>query len=290
MQITPHIDDIKMTFRLEVGPGKTVERFVYLWLIYGRQISLVDSGVAGARELIFDAIKEVGRKPSEISTLVITHAHPDHVGGALGVQKATGCDVAAHTADRPWIEDTELQFRERPVPGFHKIVEGPVKVGRTLADGDSLDLVGGNVLKVLHTPGHSRGHISLLYEAEKALFSGDCIPVPGDMPIYEDVIATVKSVKRLRGVGGLQVLLSSWDLPRRGPEIYEAMDEALAFIQDVHKVVREAKTELGNAPMPEIARLVCQKLGLPEMAMNPLFFRTVEAHLRVSDHADLLTL
>ena len=125
MQVGAHVHDVKMSFKLEIAPGKTLERFVYLWLIYAKQIYVIDSGVAGARNLILGNVREIGHDPANIVTLVITHAHPDHVGGALGVQKATGCVVAAHEADKPWIEDTELQYRQRPVPSFHSIVEGP---------------------------------------------------------------------------------------------------------------------------------------------------------------------
>jgi hydroxyacylglutathione hydrolase len=145
-------------------------------------------------------------------------------------------------------------------------------------------------LRVVHTPGHAKGHIALLYDADKALFCGDCIPLRGEMPIYEDAIASVKSIKRLRDIKGLELLLSSWDVPRHGRRIYEMMDEALAYIQDIHRAVRQAKAEMGAADVPVIAGQVYRELGLPETALNPPFFKTVEAHLKVSDCCDLLTL
>jgi hydroxyacylglutathione hydrolase len=133
MQVGAHIHEMKMSFNLEIAPGRILERFVYLWLIYDRQVYVVDSGVAGARDVVLNNLTEADHDPADIAILVITHAHPDHIGGALGVQTATGCVVAAHEADRPWIEDTELQYRQRPVPSFHSIVEGPVRVDRVLA-------------------------------------------------------------------------------------------------------------------------------------------------------------
>jgi len=290
MQIGTHIHDIKMSFGLEIFPGKKLERFVYLWQIYAGQIYLVDSGVAGAGDLILSDVRANGHDPSQIAALIMTHAHPDHIGGALGVQRATGCVVAAHEAEKPWIEDTELQYRQRPVPGFHSIVEGSVRVDRVLHDGDSLELKDGSALMAVHTPGHAKGHIALLYDVDKALFCGDCVPLRGGMPIYDDAIASVKSIKRLRDIKGLELLLSSWDVPRHGRRIYEVMDEALAYIQDIHRAVRQAKAELGPADVPVIAGQVCRKLGLPETALNPPFFKTVEAHLKVSDCRDLLSL
>jgi hydroxyacylglutathione hydrolase len=160
----------------------------------------------------------------------------------------------------------------------------------SLRDGDSLEWKDGSTLRVLHTPGHARGHISLLYDAERALFCGDCIPLRGEMPIYEDVIALVKSIKRLRNTGGLELLLSSWDVPRHGCEVYEVMDEALSYFQDIHRTVSQARTELDAADVPMIAKQVSQKLGLPETALTPLLFKTVEAHLRVGEYRDLVAL
>ena len=290
MQVSPHVYDIRMPFKLEIAPGRTLERFVYLWVIHSKRIHLVDSGVAGAIDLISRVVREIGCDTADIATVTITHAHPDHVGGAASVKKATGCTIAAHEADRPWIEDTELQYRQRPVPSFHSIVEGPVRVDHPLQDGDTLELGDGSSLRVIHTPGHAKGHISLLYEQDKTLFCGDCIPVRGEVPIYDDAIASAKSIKRLRDISELELLLSSWDVPRRGRQIYEMMDQALAYVQDIHSAVRQVRSRLGAADMPTVAREVIQKLGLPEIALNPLFFRTIEAHSRVIDYPDISVL
>ena len=61
--------------------------------------------------------------------------------------------------------------------------------------------------------------------ANGALFSGDAIPVAGDLPVYDDAALSVKSVKRLRGIAGIRVLLSSWDDPCRGDAGYQRMDK-----------------------------------------------------------------
>ena len=139
-QISDHVHSIRIPFRLPLGQERFLERFVYAYLIYEDNIWLVDSGVSGSKDIIFDYIRETGRDPSEISALVLTHAHPDHLGGALGVQRTTGCMIAAHGEDIRWIEDVVLQSRERPVPGFQSLVEGSVKVNRTLSDGDVMEL------------------------------------------------------------------------------------------------------------------------------------------------------
>jgi hydroxyacylglutathione hydrolase len=125
----------------------------------------------------------------------------------------------------------ELQSRERPVPGFVTLVGGSVSVDHELEDGDTIesDENRGSEILVFHTPGHSKGSISLLLHNEGALFCGDAIPVAGDLPIYEDAAASVQSVKRLQGLNGIRVLLSSWDEPRAGDAAYHQMDKALEY-------------------------------------------------------------
>ena len=286
-QVSKHVHSIKIPFELRLGSGKTLDRFVYVYLIYAKQICLIDSGVSGSKDLIFDYIKETGRDPGEIAMMVVTHAHPDHIGGALGVQKSTGCVVAAHRDDIPWIEDIELQYRERPVPSFHSLVEGSIEVDRALKDGDNLELGDDNMLQVVHNPGHSRGHISLIYKNDGVLISGDCVPVAGGLPIYEDVVSSIKSIKRLRDIKGLKVLLSSWDEPHYGDQIYKALDEGINYIRNIHREVIKEKAILHSSDIQVVARQVCIKLGLPETALNPIFFKTIEAHLKVSDSNNL---
>jgi len=69
MQVTDHIHALKIHFKLLVRPGKMLDRFVYAYLIYGDQICLVDSGVAGSEVVIFDYVTHTGRDPREISRL-----------------------------------------------------------------------------------------------------------------------------------------------------------------------------------------------------------------------------
>lgn len=182
-RISDHVHSIRIPFKVSIGQDRFLERFVYTYLIYEDKIWMVDSGVSGSKDMIFDYILETGREPSEIVTLVLTHAHPDHVGGALGMQRTTGCKIAAHSEDVRWIEDIVLQNMERPVPGFQSLVEGSVKVNRTLSDGDLIELGAGSNLEIIHTPGHSQGHIALFYKTDAVMIAGDCVPVPGDMPV-----------------------------------------------------------------------------------------------------------
>ena len=290
MQIAPSIHALRHPFRVPIAPGFALERFVYSYLIYGETITLIDTGVAGCEAQIFDYIRSTGRAPSEIALIILTHSHPDHIGAARVIQQATQCGIAAHPAERAWIEDVELQNRERPVPGFATFVGGSVQLDHELAEGDSIepDETQAGEMLVFHTPGHSPGSISLFMHSEGALFSGDAIPVTGDLPVYDDALASVQSLKRLRELVGIQVLLSAWEEPRNGEEAYRQMDHALEYLQTIHEaVLAVAGTGSPDDPM-ELARKTAAAIGLPPQAVNPLLARTFAANLRVRDRKNLL--
>ncbi|MDO9549962.1 MAG: MBL fold metallo-hydrolase [Methanoregula sp.] len=289
MQVTPAIHALRHPFQVPVAPGITLDRFVYSYLIAGETITLIDTGVAGCETRIFEYIRSIGRDPSEISLIVLTHSHPDHIGAARAIWEVTRCSVAAHPAERAWIEDVECQNRERPVPGFAALVGGSVPIDFELDAGVTIDTdgTGEYELEVLHTPGHSAGSVALFLPGERALFSGDVIPVPGDLPVYEDAVTSVRSIRHLRSVRGVRVLLSAWDEPRSGDNAYGQMDLALDYLQKIHTAVIASVGD-GNPDLMEITRKTATALGLPPQAVNPLLTRTFAANLRARDRVNLL--
>jgi len=288
MQITPSIHAIKHSFRIPAAPGIALDRFVYSYLICGETITLIDTGTAGCEMQIFDLIRSIGRDPSEIALIILTHSHPDHIGAAHTIQQVTGCTIAAHPAERAWIEDVELQNRERPVSGFSTLVGGSVQLDYELTDGDSIepDETQTGEMLLFHTPGHSPGSISLFMHSEGVLFSGDAIPVAGDLPVYDDALASMKSVKRLRGLAGVRVLLPAWAEPTKGEEVYRQMDRAVEYLQMIHEAVL-AGAGTGSPDLMELARKTAATIGLSPLAVNPLLARTFAANLRVRDRKSL---
>ncbi len=287
MQVTSRIHAIKIPFRLQVSEGVTLDRFVYAFVIYGKRICLIDCGVAGSEGIISEYLRKTGRNPEEISLLILTHAHPDHIGGGRGILRAARCMVCSHKADKPWIEDVDLQYKERPILNFSSLVEGSFVINRELSDGDSLDLGEGNLLRVIHTPGHSRGSISLFLEAEEALFSGDAVPAAGGVPIYENVPESIRSIRKLKQIRGLRFLLTSWDDPRSGDNLHELLDQGLRYFQGIHEAVL---TEKGSSPSSDLRDLcpgILRRLGLPQAAGVPIVMRSFQAHLEISQHPDL---
>lgn len=148
-----------------------------VYLVVGQgKAALIDTGYAEDVERRLEQMKD----HFYLSYIVITHCHVDHVGGVARFQEALGGEVVVHRAER----DSPLL---------------PDRVDGWLEDGAVLDL-GGGQLQVLHTPGHSPGHICLYLPQEKALFSGDHVlgmgttaisPPRGDMAQY------LQSLRRL---------------------------------------------------------------------------------------------
>ena len=288
MQVTKHVHAIKIPFQVPVGPGVTVDRFVYVYLIYGKKICLIDTGVASSEIAILDYLRKTERKPEDISMIVLTHSHPDHIGSVPAIKKVSGGRVAAHMAERAWIEDVELQSKERPVPGFHSLVAGSVDVDVILNDGDTIHWEDGLQLDVFHTPGHSNGSISIFFRKDRALFTGDAVPAPGDIPIYEDVLASVRSIKTLKDIDGIRVLLSSWDVPKEGDAAYQAMDEGLEYLQRIHTaVIKIADTGILPESL-ELCRMVLKELGIPIVAANPLVAKSFDSNVMVRSKKNLL--
>lgn len=292
MQITNHVHCLKMPFQITSPDGQKINRFVYAYLIYGDEICLIDSGVAHCQQIIIDYLQATGRKPEDITRLILTHAHPDHIGSAAAIKSMTGCIVHAHASERAWIEDINLQARERPVPGFFDLVGGSAIVDKTLQEGDVLHLGSDLTLRVLHTPGHSPGSISLLLAEDGALMTSDAVPIPNDMPIYQDIFASIKSIERLEALPDIKVLLSAWDEPRREDDARRVLSEGRRYLEHIHETVLKVAGE-GLQPEGRDARLdppqemgrmdLCRKvlvrLGLPPVMANPLVAASFQSSL-----------
>jgi hydroxyacylglutathione hydrolase len=276
----PTMYPVNISFPIPAPSGPALRSVFSFILTTPASIILIDAGVAGSEQQIFDQIRRTGRRPDDVSLLILTHAHPDHIGAAEAIREASGCSIAAHPADRRWIEDTNLQDRERPVPGFSRLVGGPVPVDRVLNDGDVIRFDSGSSLEVIYTPGHSPGSVSLLLRPDMVLFSGDAIPVPGDLPIYDDPDASLDSIERLMTIEGITALFPSWDEPKEGEEVYWAMDDGYARIQQVHEVVREMLADNPGIDRADLTVQVADGIGLPPGPAHPMLMRTVLAHVR----------
>jgi hydroxyacylglutathione hydrolase len=279
MKITETIHAFKHHFRLALGENQYADRFVYSYILLGETICLIDAGVRGTARFFQDYLNQIGRSPSEISTVLLTHAHPDHIGGCLAIKKASSASFYAHPEDKPWIEDVERQYRERPILNFFELVEGPVPVSRELKEGDTFLWNKGKTIRVLETPGHSLGSISFFYEEEGALFTGDAVPAAGTIPIYVDPKISVQSIQKLAKVAGVKHMFSSWHEPISENQVPTIMEEGIRYIQKVDEIVNDLSKRMPlETSGEELSLMALERLGIKANKVLPMVRTSFESH------------
>jgi glyoxylase-like metal-dependent hydrolase (beta-lactamase superfamily II) len=136
-------------------------------------VTLIDASVAGMTGKILAQVEEIGHKASDVKRILITHAHPDHVGSLPELKAATGAQVIVSAIDTPVAEGKQPIVRRpgglRPPP---TTVKG-TPVDRQVNHGDTIDALGG--LHVVGTPGHSPGHIAFWQPEKRIAFIGDVL-------------------------------------------------------------------------------------------------------------------
>jgi glyoxylase-like metal-dependent hydrolase (beta-lactamase superfamily II)/8-oxo-dGTP pyrophosphatase MutT (NUDIX family) len=235
------------------------------YLVGETEMAIVDPGGGEPDELhaLFDLIDHLvteGRRPKLV---LLTHHHPDHVGGVEALRARYGVKVAGHAET-----------------GRH------VRLDFALADGDVVPLApgryGGWELRAIHTPGHARGHLCFLHPRTGALLTGDHVvggagtviidPPEGDMADY------VASLQRLLGRGAQRIF------PGHGSPQGAAERRIGALI--AHRLGREAKVTLALGPEPRtLADLVERAYADTARELWPYAERSLLAHLIALERA-----
>jgi len=142
-------------------------------------LTLVDVGSGKDVELLLRTITGSGRDPEDLNRIVLTHAHPDHVQGAPALREHTGARILIHAADAAWLADGRVPTDGRSSPAARRFDQTaaahwtPFEPDATVEDGELIAGSGG--LRVIHTPGHSPGHIALLHEPTRTVLVGDAV-------------------------------------------------------------------------------------------------------------------
>src|SRR5580692_9794705 len=118
---------------------------------------------------IEDVLKLLRKHTLQVKQIVITHAHIDHVGGAMKLRAATGAPILLNQNDYALLKMLDVQAAWIGVED-----PGKVEIDRSIGQGDTVQ-AGSLTANVIHTPGHTEGSVCLYFPAEKKLVAGDTL-------------------------------------------------------------------------------------------------------------------
>lgn len=183
-----------LTERITDGVSRVADGIVNWYLVEdGGEVALYDAGWPRSWPRVQAALRELGRTPADVTAIVLTHAHPDHLGAAEEARLA--CGAAVHVCDREVARAHGEAKGSSPftlVPGLLPALWRPSAAGFVLhaaARGfmfptwlkDTTPFATGDVLQVpgrpraVATPGHTEGHVSFLLEDQGVVLTGDAI-------------------------------------------------------------------------------------------------------------------
>jgi glyoxylase-like metal-dependent hydrolase (beta-lactamase superfamily II) len=149
-----------------------------------RGVMLIDAGMPRQAARIVNAIRARGHTPQDVRLILITHGHIDHAGSARTLKKLTGAPIALHRGDARLVETPSLKIppgRTATTEAIGALMRAfgwlmPLEIFTPdilLDDGQSLREFG-FAARVVHTPGHTAGSLSVLFD-DGTLFVGDAI-------------------------------------------------------------------------------------------------------------------
>jgi glyoxylase-like metal-dependent hydrolase (beta-lactamase superfamily II) len=178
------------------GPGLTSPEDAAIYLIhFGGSAALVDAGCGRSEDRLLKNIRSCGITLNQIEYLLITHCHFDHTGGAKTLKDNLQCKIVAHELDAAFLERGDDAVT---AASWYGSSIQPFTVDRKLSGAHEDIVLGGRIVRAIHTPGHSPG--SVVYEVEsdgfKVLFAQD-VHGPLDPSLLSDREDYLRSLKLL---------------------------------------------------------------------------------------------
>lgn len=226
---------------------------------------LIDTGFGSDAKETEQFITQAGVSPEDLHLIVNTHYHSDHVGGNYHFQKNYGTSIAAHTWDAELINSFDLEacsaeWLDQPVE--------PYRVDRKLVDNEEIQ-TGDRTLKVLHTPGHTLGHISLYDPKEQVLISGDLFHGNdiGWLNLFREGVSSIqRSIESLDRLSSLPIQKA---YSGHGPQIENPQDSIDTARKRLEKWLRSPEKVSWHACKRIFSFTLIMKDGLSRDEIGP---------------------
>jgi hydroxyacylglutathione hydrolase len=187
---------------------------------------VVDTGLPHSGRVIVQELERAGIAPKDVSMILLTHHHPDHVGSTLELRQRLQAPTAIHGLDAENLQNGTVVPSQptgwdarvmRQTPMYKNPVMSRIEPDLLLTDGFDLSSYG-LAGKVVHTPGHTPGHSSVMLESGEVI-AGDAIAgnlffhgQPSHPPFHDDLPSALKSIEVL-----LSLQPSRFYVGHRGP-------------------------------------------------------------------------
>ncbi|MDR4490342.1 MAG: MBL fold metallo-hydrolase [Candidatus Nitrosocosmicus sp.] len=209
--------------------------FPYLFVEDKDNLTLIDPGFLSQLPMLEKYLQDVGYEIKNVKQIILTHVHVDHAQAAKEIKRRSGARIYSHWIEArylahnpPYMGPPSTQETIKKLENLGISVESlskeygtlevePISVDEQVSDGDMI-----GSLKVIHTPGHTPGHISLYYEKDKLLLGADSIykKVFGAEGLYisapqvsMDPTTAIVSVQRLSRINFDKLLMAHQDSP-----------------------------------------------------------------------------
>jgi glyoxylase-like metal-dependent hydrolase (beta-lactamase superfamily II) len=234
------------------------------YLIRSDRPCLVETGTAPSAPVVRDALALLGIGAGDLATVVVTHIHLDHAGGAgdiaamyQGAQIVVHQRGARHLADPSRLMASARQVYGDALDRFFGVLL-PVPADRIVAldDTGTIDLGGGRRLDSYYSPGHARHHVGLLDSASGDLYTGDAagvyIPDTGDLrpatpPPDFDLEVTLASLRRFAALQPARLLFSHYGPVTEPGQTLDRSAEEIRVWVDETRQARAAGLDLDHA-------------------------------------------
>ncbi|MBI2177824.1 MAG: MBL fold metallo-hydrolase [Candidatus Tectomicrobia bacterium] len=252
MPPAPVHDELIRTRRIPAPPGLYMDH-VNVTLLGPSPLALLDSAYAETTVTLLEWLREAA--PEGLDTLILTHFHRDHLGGAAAVCEATGARACAHPIEIPLMKERQPSLVLEPVEEGTKLRFGKMEV------------------EALLTPGHSPGHLSFWWAEERVLFGGDNVLLPTTTSISPPLGCLSDYLRTLQRILALEPRVI---YPGHGSPVRDPGGRIRALL--AHRAQREEQVLAALAKGPEtpagIAEDIYRGLGEARIRMGTSMVRS----------------